>query len=66
MKSKSFTEITLEEATNAKERWLSTHKVAVKSESPPVTVRKPAGRFAPIEHGEIMSVSIAIEYEESN
>jgi hypothetical protein len=63
VEQKTFTGSTVEEATKAKERWLSAHNVAVKKEYI-ATLSKPAGRFTPIASGTVTDIAICIEYEE--
>jgi hypothetical protein len=62
MATKTFVGSTEQEATVAKERWLSDNpKVVVKNEVV-AAAKKPAGRYAPIEQGVIENVAITVEY----
>jgi hypothetical protein len=66
MKSDTFIGISLEDVKKTMTRWLSDHKVTVKMEHSPVVTRQPAGRFTREGHGKIVSVSILLDYEDSN
>jgi hypothetical protein len=67
MKAETFTGSTLAEAKKAMAQWQVAHKNAnVKKECPPVEMRTPAGQFAPKGDGKVTSVSIRIDYEDSN
>jgi hypothetical protein len=66
MKSDTFIGISLADAKRTMTRWLSDHKVTVKMEHPPVVTRKPAGRFTRAGHGKIVTVSILLDYVDSN
>jgi len=62
--TKTFVGSSEQEATNVKEKWLSDNpKIVVKHEFV-ATVRKPVGRYAPIEQGTIDNIAITIEYDE--
>jgi hypothetical protein len=64
MVTKTFVGSSEQEATNAREKWLSDNpKIVVKHEFV-ATVRKPAGRYAPIGQGIIERMAITVEYDE--
>jgi hypothetical protein len=66
MKSDTFIGISLEDAKKTMTQWLSDHKVTVMTQHPPVVTRQPAGRFTRAGHGKIVTVSILLDYVESN
>ena len=67
MKAKTFTGITLEEVRKKIWRWRTGHKGAsIKKEHDPVVRDKRAHMAVKIGTGEVLSVSIRIEYLDSN
>ncbi len=65
MNTVTFTSDTLEEVKRQAEQWRSANRAKkIKKEHEPICVRRPVGRFAPIDEGKVTSASITIVYED--